>query len=961
MLELRARRLFGLLGLGAGAAAIAVGFYTYRAELGRMRQTRLDSLAIIGRMRVAQIAQWRRDRLFDAAHLGRQAFLARELAQASAPDGTSARAELKRWLDSLTRESEYAAATLASPSGVSIVESGTETLGDFLTTEEVSHALESPEPTLSDLHRDRAGGAIHEEIYVPLALEGGAPVGILSMGIDPTQNLFRTLAEWPVPTSSGETVLLRRDGEDALYLSESRNHPGSALSLRVPLAKTENPAVQAVLGNRGFFEGRGLEGVASLAWTEAVPGSPWFVVVEIDLDEAMATPRRHAAALGGLVTSLFLVGVLGVAWAWRRRERMLAERQAVAENRRRDLEAQIGQLYKLSHDILLVADADLRIVEANDRAAGAYGYTPEELRRLNVNELQTPEQASDMVRNTRDIFARGGAVFESTHRRKDGSCFPVEVSVRAIDLGGRHFFQAVVRDVSQRKATEQSLRLLGMAIDQAAESIVIMDAQRRVEYVNPAFESVSGYAAAEVVGRDPRLLAADPGEDAVRHGEVWDVLESGKVWRGRWTNQTKGGRRYEEDAVVSPLFDANGRISHFVAVKRDVTREREIEGQLRQAQKMEAVGRLAGGIAHDFNNLLTVINGFCELVTLRLPPETPVRPQLEEIARAGDRAATLTRQLLAFSRKQVLQPRILDLNVLLREIERMLRRVIGEDVALVSELTPGIALVKADPGQIEQVVLNLAVNARDAMPRGGRLVLATSNVEIEEGERKGAYVRLSVRDTGTGMSDEVKSHLFEPFFTTKEQGKGAGLGLATVYGIVSQSGGFLSVDSASGEGSTFHVHVPRTAEVAESVSQAESDAPVGTEAILVVEDDATVRTFVSTTLRDAGYDVAEARNALEASELFRTRLFELVLTDVIMPDGGGVALSELLLSQRPGLKVLLMSGYTDDQLAVHGVLETGVRLLEKPFSTQLLKRTVRAVLSAKPRRSSYARESASAA
>jgi signal transduction histidine kinase/CheY-like chemotaxis protein len=378
---------------------------------------------------------------------------------------------------------------------------------------------------------------------------------------------------------------------------------------------------------------------------------------------------------------------------------------------------------------------------------------------------------------------------------------------------------------------------------------------------------------------------------------------------------------------------------------------RRSEEQLRQAQKMEAVGRLAGGVAHDFNNLLTVITGFSALALQRIKPGDSLRKNFDEIQHAAERAASLTGQLLAFSRKQVLKPRVLNLNTVLTGMEKMLRRLIGEDIELTTTFAAELGNVKADPGQIEQVVLNLAVNARDAMPRGGKLTLKTANVTLDQTTRfrgremeLGEYVLLAISDTGVGMTEEVKAHLFEPFFTTKGVGRGTGLGLATCYGIVSQSDGDIRVYSEPNCGTTFKVYLPRVDAQSAPVPAVpqEEFLPPGTESILVVEDEAAVRRLTTTVLRDRGYQVQEARDGAEALAFFgRGARFDLVLTDVIMPKMSGKELNDQLKSLAPRTKVLFMSGYTDDALASHGVLESELLFIEKPFSPSRLARKVR--------------------
>ncbi|MDB6123847.1 MAG: uncharacterized protein JWQ71_2840 [Pedosphaera sp.] len=398
-----------------------------------------------------------------------------------------------------------------------------------------------------------------------------------------------------------------------------------------------------------------------------------------------------------------------------------------------------------------------------------------------------------------------------------------------------------------------------------------------------------------------------------------------------------------------------GIVQDITEAKRAAEALRRSEEQLRQSQKMEAVGRLAGGVAHDFNNLLTVIGGYCSLSLRQIEETHPLQKSMMEIQRASERAAALTSQLLAFSRKQVLQPRVLQLNEVVGGMEKMLRRLIGEDVEFSATFDPALGNVKADPGQLEQVIMNLAVNARDAMPRGGKLTISTTNVTIDQKTHfrnrtldVGDYVLLALTDNGVGMSAEVQSHLFEPFFTTKGLGKGTGLGLATCYGIICQSGGDIRVYSEPSSGTTFKIYLPRTDAKLDSTANLEpKQLPAGTESILVVEDDAAVRRLAVIILRERGYRVQESNNAFEALALIRKNArFDLVVTDVIMPQMSGKDLYDQLKSQMPQTKVLLMSGYTDDALAHHGVLDEGLCFLEKPFSPARLARKVREVLDA---------------
>jgi two-component system, cell cycle sensor histidine kinase and response regulator CckA len=508
----------------------------------------------------------------------------------------------------------------------------------------------------------------------------------------------------------------------------------------------------------------------------------------------------------------------------------------------------------------------------------------------------------------------------------------------------------------ERKRAEESLARLAAAVEQTADSIVITDAAATIQYVNPAFERVSGYTRAEALGRNPRFLKSGKTDESA-YREMWAALARGEVWAGHFVNRHKDGSFYEESVTISPVRDGAGEVINYIAVKQDLTQQKRLEEQLLQSQKMEAVGQLAGGVAHDFNNLLTAINGYSDLTLRRLSPEDPLRRNVEEVRKAGERAAALTRQLLAFSRKQVLQPKVISLNDVVADMDKMLRRVIGEDVELATVLDNGLGHVKADPGQVEQVVMNLCVNARDAMPRGGRLTVETQNVFLDEeyvarhvGVRPGPYVMLSVADTGTGMDGEIMQRVFEPFFTTKGQGKGTGLGLSTVYGIVRQSGGNVWVYSEPGRGSVFRVYLPRVDAPAKECAGARSPAapPSCGEKILLVEDDRLVRGVVREIIAEHGYEVLEAASLSEAlNHCASNPDIALLLTDVVMPLVNGREVAGRVTALRPGVRVIFMSGYSE-AVVRDGVLEEGVNFIQKPFTTEALLLKLREVLAAPP-------------
>jgi PAS domain S-box-containing protein len=525
------------------------------------------------------------------------------------------------------------------------------------------------------------------------------------------------------------------------------------------------------------------------------------------------------------------------------------------------------------------------------------------------------------------------------------------------DASGQVFVAGIGVDITERKRAEGEHIRLVTAIEQSAEAVVITNTNGDIEYVNPAFTRITGYSREEVLGHNPRILKSGK-HDPEFYRQLWANILKGEIWHGEIINQRKDGKLYTEEMNIAPVRGARGEVTHFIATKQDVTERKALEEQLRQAGKIEAIGRLAGGVAHDFNNLLTIINGYTDLLEEKLAPDNRASAHLKEIKDAGERAASLTRQLLAFSRRQVLTSKVLDLNAVISDLEKMLKRLIGEDIALRTILDRPLGRVKADPGQIEQVLMNLAVNARDAMPLGGDLTIETSNVELDETfarshitVKPGPHVMLAVRDTGVGMTPETKARIFEPFFTTKENGKGTGLGLASVYGIVKQSGGSIWVDSELGQGTVFKVYLPSVSEspAAKVHAKTETDSASGSETILVVEDEEGVRSLVCMALGSAGYKVLETEDGESALAICANYdgPIHLLLADVVMPKMSGPMVAEKVTALRPNIKVLYMSGYTNDAIVHHGVLSHDMPFIQKPFSPGVLRKKIREVLGGK--------------
>ncbi|MGA8761410.1 MAG: response regulator [Candidatus Sulfotelmatobacter sp.] len=510
----------------------------------------------------------------------------------------------------------------------------------------------------------------------------------------------------------------------------------------------------------------------------------------------------------------------------------------------------------------------------------------------------------------------------------------------------------------QQQAAEDSLRKLSRAVEQSADTVMITDLRGLIEYVNPSFETLSGYSLQEVIGKLPSILKSGE-QDSEAYRELWQTILSGNVYRSILANKKKNGEIYYVEKSISPIRDSQGSITHFVANGRDLTERLRLEAQLVQAQKMDAIGRLAGGVAHDFNNLLTIITSYSELALDSVIPGTPLQNKVQEILSAARRATELTRQLLAFSRKQPQALRVVELNAVVGGIVKTLHRLIGEDIELIFIPGEELCRVRLDPVQIEQILMNLAANSRDAMPQGGRCTIETSAVDVSDEyvQQKravipiGAYIRLSVSDTGVGIPSEHLSHIFEPFYTTKPTGQGTGLGLATVYGIVKQNHGFVWAYSEPGMGTIFRIYLPCVDKheiPAEPATPTVELALPGTETLLLVEDEEAVRRSSAEYLGRCGYTVLQAKDGVDALSVAKNHVspIHLLVTDVVMPHMSGGQLAGELEVLRPETKVLFVSGYAGKTVIDHKVVDLESNFLQKPFTLRQLASKVRLALGA---------------
>ena len=612
-------------------------------------------------------------------------------------------------------------------------------------------------------------------------------------------------------------------------------------------------------------------------------------------------------------------------------------------------------------DMIAIVDMEGRRIFNSLSYQTVVGYSPEELQAFSAFEQIHPDDR-ERVKNAADEARRSGIgkTLEYRLRHKNGAWLVLESTCSVIHNGNGEPEKLVIvnRDITERKRAEEALRRseadFRSVVEDAPYGIYRAGITGRFLQVNPALQKMLWYEDRQDLLR--KDLATDIFQHKAEYQRLTEILsrtEEIKDMEMEWKRQD--GTPITVRCSGRSVNDENGIPAYFEVFAEDVTEKRVLEKQLRMAQKMEAIGRLSGGIAHDFNNLLGVIIGYSRVLKRQLGDNNALLEHALEIEKAGQRAASLTKQLLAFSRQQVLTPAVLSFNTLATDMEKMLPRLLGEDIEVSLVLDPELGNVKADQGQIEQVIMNLAVNARDAMPSGGKLKIQTANVVLDQaytrnhpGSKAGDFVMLGVTDTGTGMDIATLAHMFEPFFTTKERGKGTGLGLATVYGIVKQSDGYISVESSPGRGSSFEIYLPRY-EGQPAAEPQPIDHPEklgGTESILLAEDSESLKKLAQTNLESVGFRVLSASSGEEALEIATRHgsTFDLLLTDVVMPGMNGRVLAEQLLPRQPGMKVLYMSGYTDSFIAGHGVLEPGTHLLHKPFTEEVLIRKVREVL-----------------
>ena len=934
----------------AGILVLAVvGTVLVRTQERRLWDEEAEKLEAIAALKATQIAAWRAERLADGGmityshNFGK--FTGEWLEHGDTPTGEA----IRHYFSNLAKLQGYREVLLVDRQGsvrLRLAGSAGELAPEARPA--LERALATGVPTLTDLYLGEDGtpqlGAV-----APLPAEDGPSRGAVVLQSDANQSLFPLIQTWPLPSRTAESLLVQQQAGDVLYLNELRHEHHTALRLRRPLDDEELPAGRAVRGESGPFAGRDYRGVEVLATWRAVPNSPWFLIAKVDREEALAAGRGQLRLLVGLLFALGAAGILVVLAAWQRAARAhVSERLALAQHLQAS-EARHAVTLRSIGDAIISTDREGRIELLNPVAerltgwhqAEAAGRPLAEVFRI-VNE-ETRAVVEDPVAR---VLREGEVVGLANHTlllARDGSEIPIAdagAPIRTDDgeiIGVVLNFRDQSKELAAKRALQESEARYRALFAAHPEAMWVYDLDTlAILAVNDAAVATYGYSRDEFLGMTIRDLR--PAEDLPRlELSVADARRApGHKRSGGWRHVTKDGRQLDVEISSHELLFAGRRVR--VVVARDVSERRRLEQQLAQAQKLEAIGTLAGGIAHDFNNLLQALLATVQ-TTQRQGGDGKVGAALATIEALARRGADLTRQLLFFARRQPGQRQPVELAKLLHEQAAWLGRLLPENVHLELDSPPQGLMVDADASQLAQVVTNLAVNARDAMPGGGTLTLRAA--------AQGGEVHLEVRDTGVGMSEEVRQRIFDPFFTTKPLGKGTGLGLPMVWGIVHEHGGGIAVDSAPGAGTAVRITLPASSAPLgdmEEVSSGDHLVLGAGERVLVVEDEPEARSALTELLIELGYAVAAAGSAEEALRLPAEPGFDVLLTDYLLPDVTGLELAGEMEKRWPDLQVVVMSGYTPDDVAGH-LLASGHRhFLQKPFDMKALARAMRAAL-----------------
>jgi len=1008
--------LFSLLAAGI----IITGLSAYRNYEHNQRAEMNNQLLAIAELKANQLAEYRRERKEDALLLsGNTSFTALVRRHLKNPEDTGNSQELQEWLKKLQAHAQYDQIRLLDSKGIIRLSASADlTPVSAVIIKRLPEVLNSGQMTIQDFYRSEYNGKIYLTVLAPILdrQNGNQPLGLLCLRIDPKQYLYPFLQRWPLPSRSGETLLVRREGQEVVFLNELRFRENTALDLRFPLSRTDLPAAQAVLGRSGAFTGRDYRRKSVITDLRPIPDSPWFLVSKMDISDAYAPLQEHLWLMGGFILALlFGVGAIMVL-VWQRqrvaffRERFKSAAELKKLNRVYAVLSSINQTIvrlrepqELFQEACRIAVEDggfrLAWIGLTDKATGkvipiaSAGLDDDALNQLRINadnssfgqgptgsairkgrhsitnDIEHDEHMTPWRDKALDLGYRSSAAFPlivfgevlgAINFYADKANFFTTDEVRLLDELARDLsfsLEFSEQEESRRKAEaalRESQQLFATVANTSPALIWMSDLDKKLIWFNDPWLAFTGRTLAEELGNG---WTAGVHPDNLAHC----LQNFNKAFEARQSfSREYRLRRYDGEyrwlfAQAQPRYDADGAFAGYIGSSLDINEHHNLENQWRHAVKMESIGTLAGGVAHDFNNILMAIIGYGQLALMSMEQQAPQRSNILAMLEAADRAARLTKDLLLFSRKQISERKPVDLNEIIKTVEKFIIRVIGEDITCETRLSDQPLMILADSHQLEQVLMNFATNSRDAMPKGGvfkitaqQTVLYQDFISAHGFGQTGPYALLTVTDSGCGMNEETRTRIFEPFFTTKSVGKGTGLGLAVAYGIIKQHEGYINVYSEPERGATFRLYLPLiVADIREEESPEEEKSPAhGTETILLAEDDTLLRNLARTTLTRFGYTVIEAADGEEAVRKFKENQadIELLLFDIIMPKMDGQEAYEAINRLRPGIKTIFMSGYAPDTIHEKTALGDSTPLLSKPLSPHELLQKVRDTL-----------------
>lgn len=948
---------------------IAGGYWYDRKQIQVVRNSKYHELKSIAQLKINQIVAWRNKAIF-----GVQVYATTPLFRESAvrwlqeSENNRLKDQILKGWELIRKHDGFKNIILAGLDGNVKLSLNPDVIKlSPYARKMVNKAISTEDVVFGDFFRSPSSGAIYIDVTAPILNMTDQPVAVLVLQLDPVKDLYPLIKFWPNPSPSSETLLVSKDGNQVLFLNNLQHNPQKALTESLPLSRLTNPEVHWVPDQEGLFEGRDYRGVTVVADISHVPDTDWYMVTKVDKSEILADARNLSLYIGIIVVLLLVLAGTGSGFIYRyQRARIYRKLYSIEKAHTDILEEFRITLYSIGDGVISM-DKFGRIRHMNPVAERLTGWSEAEARDKPLGEVfhiiheETREVLNDPdeeVLQKKGIVKLPDAVLLIA---RDGTEHPIADSAAPINEGRDKLigivlvFSDVTKEREARRALSESERRYRNFFMEDITGDFISTPEGELLDCNPAFIKLLGLKSAEEAKKQnmTTLFSSPEASD-----DLLKLLrKEKKVVDHELEMRRVDGKPIQVIENVTGKFDNNGNLIKIQGYLFDITDRKKLEQQLLQAQKMEAVGRLAGGVAHDFNNQLSVIIGYSEMALEEAAKSGNIRHDyLQEILKAARHSADLTRQLLAFARRQIISPKVLDLNDTITDILKMLQRLIGEDIDLIRKPGTGLGKVKIDPSQVDRILANLLVNARDAISGVGRIVIRTENVVFDEaycadhlGFFPGEFVLLEVSDNGCGMDKETLANIFEPFFSTKEQGKGTGLGLATVYGIVKQNEGFINVYSEPGEGTTFRIYLSRFGDEASCAPAAPAPETVqhGTETILLVEDEKTIMKMAKHMLEKLGYTVLAVSSPAEALHQIETYPddIHLLITDIVMPEMNGRHLADRLCSIKPALKCLFMSGYTANAIAHRGILDEGVCFVQKPFSIKDLAAKVREALS----------------